>query len=175
MENWASLLKYKVTDGDMKRVFHNKVKILLYNQLKTVSSIDNLLNPFNKVIILYQWGPTIGHWTCLNKHKNGDLDFFDPYGFMPDDERKFIPAPYWQSNYLSKLLGRYHGRVYYNQYDLQSESKAVETCGRWVINRLSNSHIPLDEFIEFWHKVPKNERDKLVVEFTQPLLDASRQ
>jgi hypothetical protein len=170
MINNKHSLSYALSDDDIREALNNKVKIIKYNNLNQIKSINELLKPYNNCVILYEWGKNIGHWTCLSNHPNGDLDFFDPYGYMPDDERAFIPNEFWQTNYLSQLLEEYNGRVFYNEHPLQVKMKDINTCGRWVLARLIEADKPLDIFTSEWMNVPANKRDFLVTLFTNKYL-----
>ncbi len=163
-------IKHPLSEMELKNALLNRTKIITYNQLKNYKSINSLLHPYNNVIILYEWAPCMGHWVCLSKHKNGDVDFFDPYGYMPDDEREFIPDKFWETNYLSQLLADYPGRVFYNQYPLQSKDKLVATCGRWVLLRLLKPELSLDNFIFKMNQISSHLRDKVITLITDKFI-----
>lgn len=163
---------YAVSSSDFKKVFNGKVKILEYNQLKNYSNLNQVFYPWNKVVLLYEWAPNFGHWTCLNRSNTGQMDFFDPYGYKPDAERSFIPNSYWEAPYLSRLIDKSGQSVLYNPIDLQKEGKNIDTCGRWVMERLLNSDIPLNDFLRYWAEIPLNQRDKEITKATNPYLNA---
>ena len=163
-------LSYPLSSSDIMKGMNGKTKIISYSQVSNYKSINDLLYPYNNVVILYEWGNRIGHWTSLNKHPNGDLDFFDPYGYKPDDERSFIPDEHWESNFLSQLLANYQGKIYYNEYPLQTKNKNIATCGRWVLMRLILKDEPLDIFTRTFMKINPLDREQLITRITDKLI-----
>ncbi len=164
-------VSYPLNSGDILKALKNKVKIINYNSLKNYKTLDSLLYPHDKVVILYETEENHGHWTCLLRRLNGDVDFFDPYGFMPDDQRTYIPDDMWENNYLSQLLADYKGgKVYYNEDPLQSMTKNIATCGRWCILRLLYSHLSLENFQKIFKKQLPLPRDEFVTFATNHLL-----
>jgi hypothetical protein len=136
-----------LSDSDISRFIPNIVK---YSELKDINP-RKLLNEL-PVVILYETGPNYGHWTLLHRLKNGNVEFFDSYGFKPDEEFYFIDKGYQYPHYLwkllvdiKKLLGR--NGIHYNEYHLQSSSdRRVATCGRWVILRHLFNDVDIDAF-----------------------------
>lgn len=164
-------ISYPLTSEDIYKALKNKVKIINYNMLKNYKNIESLLYPHDKVMILYETQKNHGHWTCLMRRMNGDIDFFDPYGFMPDDQRDYIPDEMWEDNYLSQLLADYKGgKVYYNEDPLQTMTKNVATCGRWCILRLLYPHLSLEQFQNLFANIPPQSRDAYVTSSTNHLL-----
>lgn len=144
-----------LSDTDLKRAFNYQVNLILYNELQNYRSINDLLDPFGRAIILYEWADNQGHWTGLHRTVEG-IEFFDPYGYVPDDERKFIPKRFWKHGYLTRLLSDASNRgdsIHYNQYPFQSNNEAVATCGRWVTLRLLHPELSIDQFAKlFFHR-----------------------
>ena len=100
-----------------------------------------------------------GHWTCLYEN-NGTIFFFDSYGFIPDDELKFLHKDLkaeLNSNhrYLTQLLYNSNKPVEYNEYQLQDRKKNVNTCGRWVILRLKYPKISVNDFYDIFKESSK--------------------
>lgn len=129
-----------LSDKDIKRSLNNKVKIITHDKIKNYKNIDNLLEPYNKVVILYRNNYNYGHWTCLFKNKNG-INFFDSYGNKPDEILNFIPNNMnnkleQNHNNLIKLLYNSKENIYYNEKPLQITDENINTCGRWCIFRL---------------------------------------
>ena len=119
-------------------------KILLYNDLKNYSTLEELL-PENKsfAIILYvriHTQSTIsGHWTCITR-LNNEISYFDSYGETPD-----YPIEHWfkdnkqqQTKYLSNLLNNTMMQVFYNDFQYQSSNEDISTCGRYCIFYILN-------------------------------------
>jgi hypothetical protein len=140
----------KITDG--------KVKLMLYEDLKNVSNLDNILSPYNATILAYESADRQGgHWVLLMKQKYDNyetLEFFDSYGLKPDAEEKF--DIYNKVPYLTALLKSYKGHVEYNKYPFQQFSQTVNTCGRHVGSRVSFRHLTLDQYIKMFEDNPYN-------------------
>ena len=97
-----------------------------------------------------------GHWTLLIRDDNM-FEYFDSYGVSPKSILDFIP------NYMNKKLGNNYsedlGKIIksikptdkftYNKTKFQKEEPNINTCGRWVIGRLSlflSDDLNLNEF-----------------------------
>jgi len=145
-----------LSSKDIKKILNNKVKIILYPEIVNYYSIDELLNPYDCVIILYMQneitGGFWGHWCCIFKIKNDTIEFFDPYGTFVDDELNYdIDSHFRKENgleypLLSYLLF-YTGDKYkltYNEYKFQGIDTA--TCGRHCCNRLLNKNLTLKQY-----------------------------
>ena len=119
---------------DIKRICNNQVKVIPYHELANVMSIEELLKPFDAVILLYETKENFGHYTALLIDPDGNLEFFDSYGFAPDQELKY--ALYDNTPYLTNLLKKYDGKIVYNDKQFQEWAKDVNTCGRWTSTRI---------------------------------------
>jgi hypothetical protein len=147
-----------ISSDDISQLMDGKVKIISYSQLKQFKNIDELLEPFGKVVILYESKKNYGHWTCLFVNPvDNTLNFFDSYGIFLDDELEHVPENYKKkSGYgyvplLSILLYKSGYPVNYNHFKLQGRGNHINTCGKWCVLRLINS-------------------DKNEYEFAKPLL-----
>lgn len=125
------------------------VNILRYPDFSQYHSILDLI-PNSKnwaIVILYPFevDGRAGHWCCLSDDKNGVLTFFDSFGEMIDGHA--LSAFQYP---LKKLLLDYIDdghNVEYNSLALQSESKGVNTCGRWICCwLLCSTNMTVDEF-----------------------------
>jgi|SRR5580658_1094211 hypothetical protein len=157
------------SNEDISNYLNSHVKIVPYDQLINYDTIDELLEPYNKVALLYLTKQNFGHWCCLWLNK-GILNFFDSYGGVPDSELKMIPQYFKaQSNQLKPALTylMYNGPypVNYNQYRLQKFAEGVNTCGRWVCVRLKYPDITEDKFYDLFTEDGLNP-DSLVVTLT---------
>lgn len=132
-----------LSDESIKKFIPNVVK---YNELEGISP-NKLLNNL-PIVILYETQPNFGHWTLLHKLDNGNIEFFDSYGFKPDSEFKLISPEYQYPHYLMELLKKLSKltQIHYNQYQLQSKANGVSTCGRWVILRKLYPDLDIDRF-----------------------------
>lgn len=138
-----------LTGKDMMTLFNNRVKIVLYSDLGKYDNIDQLLEPYDVVIILYEFERFYGHWTILYRY-DGQIYFFDSYGYILDDELDLVPMNFRIENdmvfpHLTYLLSL-NGGVDYNQYKFQKSGGDIATCGRWCYYRYENKHLSTDEF-----------------------------
>lgn len=128
-------------NNDQVQRISGKILTLIPNT--DMSNYSNILDLFatNYVLINYLINENYGHWVGLHLDKNNSkITYFDSYGKMPDEARKYIPMKYRvESNqeypHLLKLMDDWTskgGEVHYNNEQLQMYSKDIQTCGRWV-------------------------------------------
>lgn len=146
------LRKYPYSGQDILNLLDGQTKILLYSDLKKFSNIDQVFEPYDCVVILYETKPSYGHWVCLIKHKD-KIEYFDPYGNPPDNpldyiDKKLKPQLGEDYPYLSKLLLDSPYEIVYNSYPLQKFSKDISSCGRHVGLRLSMKKYPLNKYVK---------------------------
>lgn len=148
------LLYHSLSGSNIEHLLDGKIKIIRYPELKNYKSIDELLNPYGRVMMLYESVPKYGHWVLIfkNKKKGKDIiNFFDSYGFyFPNDEMKYINPEFLEMNdmdptYLYKLLFSKYP-VEQNDYVFQDRKKKYQTCGYWCVCRLYFDFLTLDEF-----------------------------
>ena len=143
-----------LTGYDVLRIADNKTKIMLYEDLKNYNNIDDVLKPFNSVILAYEsLDRQGGHWVLLMKNMVGNqyvVEFFDSYGFYPDDEEKL--KIYNTQPYLTNLLKTCPYEFVYNDHRLQKKLEDVNTCGRHVACRLRFRDYSLNEYISMMTK-----------------------
>ena len=137
-----------------------KCNLIQYKDVNKYKSIEELLGPTKKCVILYHTKKDYGHWTCIYEY-NGTIFFFDSYGFIPDDELKFLHKDLkaeLNSNhrYLTQLLYNSNKPVEYNEYQLQERKKNVNTCGRWCIERLKYPEISVNDFYKIFKDASKH-------------------
>lgn len=145
------LPSYALGDNELLTIMKGKVKIIEYPEIVKYKTIDDLLSPYNNVIILVETEKSRGHWIALFKDNRNIIHFFDSYGFDMDDELKFIPGQFKQRNGywfpLLTYLVAMSGLPYtHNKYKLQSWRKGINTCGRWCCWRLLNTNMSDDAF-----------------------------
>jgi len=170
MEKQISKLRQKTLSGnDILKFFNGKVKIVLYSDLRKYNNIDQLLNPYGRVAMLYyrEKEPNYyGHWISLIKTNRNTVEVFDPYGTFIDDTLKSINTDFRKENYqytpyLSKLLlEQKKYKVEYNDVPLQEMKQGTNTCGRWAIVRMALRDVPVEMFQKIFSK--KNKGDDLV-------------
>jgi len=170
--NYEKLLGYPLSSLDIMDMMNNKTKIVTYSDLCKYKNIDDLLTPYENIILIYETSPNFGHWVCLFKTPRGNIEFFDSYGLMVDDEKTFISKSFLNKsgqkhNYLSKLLYECEYPLEYNDKCLQSEEPQISTCGRWCVTRILSKHMKLNDFIKKYI----NNGDIKVIDFTQKLIN----
>lgn len=139
-----------LSDSDIYNALKGKCKIIDYPKVSKYKTIDQLLSPYGCAVILFLRAPNFGHWTCVFKVKN-KVEFFDSYGYYPDDELKLIDPEFNENNYqnhtyLLKLMDNSPYELEYNDHKLQQFGDGINTCGRHVINRLRYQKIPIDDY-----------------------------
>ena len=140
--------KIDLTGKDLEKICEGKVKVISYHELASINSIEELLSPHNAVILLYETKENFGHYTALFIDRNKQLEFFDSYGFAPDQELNY--AKYDDTPYLTNLLNKYKGNVIHNITNLQKFARDVNTCGRWTATRIRMKDLTADEFSKLW-------------------------
>lgn len=155
---------------DIKDIFDGNIHTYLYSDLQKFNSVDELLEPYNRCIILFNWKPTYGHYCALFKRPNNEVCFFDSFGSKPDGRTNFkqIPKPFRQDNgfdypYLSKLLYECPYNIDYNDKCLQDDYSS--TCGRYCAARMACDDLSTNEFNKLFSK-NKKKNDKIIIEIT---------
>ena len=158
-----------LSDLDIKAQGINN--IILYEDLYRVSP-QQLLSML-PVAILYQphtKDPNMGHWTLLHKVP-GSVEFFDSYGFKPDQEFEVMERQ--QPHYIAKMLLRLMPltTMSYSPYRFQAKDNHIATCGRWIAVRNRFSDYGIDKFakaIDYCSKARGITGDEVVVRLTEP-------
>ena len=135
---------------DIKAITNNKARVISYHELANINSLDELLGINKAVILLYETKENFGHWTALFTIDDETVEFFDSYGFAPDQELNY--ATYNDTPYLSNLMKASGYNFIYNDKKLQTFAHDINTCGRWTSLRVRMRDIPLNEFIKLWTK-----------------------
>lgn len=145
-------LGVSLSDDDIRRLTRSAgqpTRVVQYPELAHCRHIDDLLSCGSVVILLItsQPGqPTYGHWVLLfrtnpaNRATDGDIEFFNSYGMMPDEDL------YKNTPLLTRLLYNSGRNISYNQYPFQRREEDINTCGRHVITRLLFRQMPLDNY-----------------------------
>lgn len=164
-----------LSGDDIYKLLNGKTNIIEYPDLANYNSVEELLSPFGNVVILYLSSEDYGHWTTLFQYPNSNvIEFFDPYSMVPDGEFRYIDTQKRKelkesSPLLSELLIKYDGPIEYNNYKFQRFAKNVNTCGRWVVLRLTMKDLTLEQFRNIFitdAKKFKFDRDELVTYLT---------
>lgn len=174
MDKVIKKLEAKPFSGeDILKICDNQTKIITYPQLYQFKNIDDLLKPYDNVVILYETKSSYGHWVCLIKHKNNGkpyLEFFDSYGMAPDEQLKFIPKQFRRDNNeefhkLTDMMMRSKYPIRYNNTQLQKLYDDVSSCGRHVAFRIVMKDIKLAQYIRLM-KNSKYSPDMIVTYLT---------
>jgi len=145
--------KQDLSGEDLINICEGKVEIVPYHELNKYNSIEQLLQKYGAVILLYEVRQNFGHYTALLYDPQGKLEFFDSYGFRPDQELKY--ATYNAEEgvpYLTKLLEAYKKPIVYNTIKLQKMLRDINTCGRWTSCRIRLRHLVLRDFQHLFTK-----------------------
>ena len=140
-----------LSEEDIRDITKGKCNILSYEQLEGVNNIDEILGVHNACILLYETRQNFGHWVALHKVDNQTIEFFDSYGFAPDEELKY--ATYNDTPYLTPLMKKSNYKFIYNNVKLQVFASDVNTCGRWTATRIAMRSIPLATFQKLFKRV----------------------
>tara|TARA_R110000822_G_scaffold263651_1_gene387921 strand:- start:666 stop:1166 length:501 start_codon:yes stop_codon:yes gene_type:complete len=146
----------------------NKAQFVQYSDLHRIPTIEQLLGPHKKCVLLYQTSKNYGHYVAVWEHNN-IIFFSDSYGSKPDSQLNFVPYDMKDElnsnhNYLIRLMYNSGKKVEFNQYKLQSREPDVATCGRWSVNRLRFPEISIDEYHNIFKQSSKYiDNDELIV------------
>lgn len=148
-------MRKSLSDKDIKELcYPAKVKVVEYKELANKGNIDELLDRYDALILLYTTGKDFGHWVTIFPVSNSKIEFFDPYGIKMDGELKFVPEDrkiidHEDYPHLTRLLvnSRYKDIVY-NTTKLQKLKKGINTCGRWACVRVKFRKVPLNIFLK---------------------------
>lgn len=152
-------LGYYLTGKDMLEAVGGKSKIITYPDLDNYNSIEDLLDPYGAIFLLYEYQKGVGHWTLL--FRQGDtIEHFDSYNYKPDEEFKFIPDYFRKVNdmmypKLTKMLYDSGKDIHYNNFELQADGDNIATCGRWCITRLMFKDMNIDQFHDMFQFLKK--------------------
>lgn len=156
-----NLLKQKSLSGrEILKLVAGKASLHAYPELAKFKTLDQVLGRHKASVILYETERGYGHWVGLLKSDPCHVEFFDPYGMMPDDELKWIPIHFRKANnemipHLSYLILNSGCTIEYNHDKLQQLKDHVNTCGRWVATRINYRKLILKDFVKLM-KMSKN-------------------
>jgi hypothetical protein len=165
----ANSENYSLSDSDLLNLTDNKVKVIAYSDLENFNTIDEVLEPYGAVIILYQQTKSIGHWASIIK-QSGYIEIFDSLGVGLDHELEFsdynkkrhggIGIPH-----LTNLLEKSKYKVEVNLTQIQRDGNHINTCGRWSGLRVRFRDVPMKHFVDMF-KNGKNNPDYMVTAMT---------
>jgi len=148
--------KRALDNEEVLQLVKEKAKVVLYENLINYKDIQELLHPHGAVFLLYQIKPSFGHWVAIIKRGNNEIEFFDPLGYMIDEQLLWTkPASLRRQlnmnyPYLTKLLfeAPRNYSIIYNEHKFQKNKKGINTCGAWSALRIAYKHLSLEEFIK---------------------------
>ncbi len=136
----AEVKDYPLSDADIRTILGDNIKIITYPELKKMRSINDCFDNQGRCILLFLTNsPTEGHWCCMLRKKKG-IEFFDPYGEAPEEQKDGVPKSQLEAldsskPYLTALMRSSGLPVYYNTHKFQKESASINTCGRHCVVR----------------------------------------
>jgi hypothetical protein len=130
----ADKIYESMSDKDLHEYFPH-AKVIKYSELPQGVGAEYFMPKNNSVtFILYEQDENEGHWVALVRGKD-KFYYFDSYGNRPDVPLSWNTAEkneeLQQSPVLTKMLQMTRQPVYYNDYQYQSNSDGISTCGRW--------------------------------------------
>lgn len=152
-------LRYSLSSDEVKKLAPNS-KFVLYEDVHKYNNIDELLAPYDSIILLYEWirKPHIisGHYVTLNRLPDGQIEMFDSFGTKPDEslkELEEVPDAFKRMTnqdhkYLLHLLIDSPYKTSFNEYKLQNP--AYSTCGRWCALRVNYKGLTLKQFVDMF-------------------------
>ena len=159
-----SQINKSLSATEVLNLLDNKANFVQYSDVHKIPTIDELLGPHKKCVLLYQTSRNYGHYVAIWEHNN-IIFFSDSYGGIVDSQLNFVPPDLKDElnsnhNYLIRLLYNSGKKVEFNQYQLQSREPDVATCGRHVVNRLRFPEISINEY----HKIFKDASKRMPID-----------
>jgi hypothetical protein len=156
-----------LSTDDIITGMEGKAKVVIYPELSRIGSLDQLFEPYNKIILLYLTAPSYGHYVCLWRDIHHQVYYFDSYGGGIDGPLTYNTTEKNNSlgqghKFLTNLLLQERPRVFVNTYKLQKEGRADAECGRYAILRLQLSMIGHKMFYDLLCSDPHHDSDYYV-------------
>jgi hypothetical protein len=165
-------MDYSLSSKDIKDFLDNKIRVIVYRELSKFQNIDQLLDPYDGCVILYETEHGYGHWTLLMRTRWG-IEFFDSYGVRIDDQISAIRENYRDikgqlvPHLTMMILNSGYDHIISNKHPLQKKSMNIQTCGRWCIFRYINRFSDLRSFLKLFDAYKLGDKDKLVTRLVQ--------
>ena len=159
-----------LSDEEIYKYFDNKINIVKFSDIKKMKSLKELLGPYKKCVILFEFKKDYGHWCslieCKPKNNKKFILFTDPYGLIPENELNYVPKSFehlsdQERGSLLNFLYNQPIPVHYSQFRLQQLKYSVNTCGRYAILRCSYPTIDENDFDKLL-RATENTPDELV-------------
>jgi hypothetical protein len=144
-----------LSDKDLIKLVDGKAKVIIYDKLHKYQNLDQLLEPYGAVFLLYLFKPNYGHWTAVIKRTPHIVEYFDSFGKPPDEVLEHIPREFRLKThqnhcFLSKLFWESPYSIEYNDYHFQKYDKNIKTCGRFAALRVIFRHLTLNKFAKIF-------------------------
>lgn len=143
--------EYALSDGDIQQIVGSPTNIFTYPELEKMHSINECFDDHGRCVILFpNASPTMGHW-CAMIRRPKCIEFFDPYGEAPEDQKDGMSYSHLQALDMERPLLTHLMResgipVYYNTHQFQSLRGDVATCGRHCAVRLLYAPYTLEKY-----------------------------
>jgi hypothetical protein len=153
VEATKNVIAYSLSDTDINKILHPRTNIFTYPDLDMMNTIDEAFDTEGRCMMLYPTtSETSGHWVCMIKRPK-EIEFFDPYGKVPDSELKWISSEKrrefnMEQPTLTRLFKESGERIVYNSHDFQKDKMDVNTCGRHCVVRLYYKDMSLADYIK---------------------------
>lgn len=160
-------LKTPTSGKDLKYMLGDKVKIVLYDDLKNYNTLDELLQPYRQTIILYPLpgSEDVGHWCCVFEqvgNSNNIVQYFDSFGCYPDDnisrvnkENAIEGKSLIDKHLLKLMIESPHEDFHYNDCSFQNRDNPMSNCcGLWCVLRLKNNNLSCEQFEKLFFDLP---------------------
>lgn len=152
----TELTELPYSGEDILRICDGETKVITYKELQGYDNIDEVLEPYNNVVILYEKTPNNGHWVCLIKHpRQNKIEFYDPYGFGIDEQFEIINKGKPSTGVngkdemrLSRMLVNSPYKIVENKGRIQKFKKGINSCGRHVGFRINMRDMPLNQYVK---------------------------
>lgn len=148
-----------LTEDDVQKIAP-ECHVRAYEELNSCETLDEAMGQFGACIVLYETSENYGHWCCFFRVDSNTIEFFDSYALRPDKELEFVSPEFQkeskQGPRLTELIEEASKttRIIYNQVQLQSKKKGIDTCGRWTALRVRKRKMPLASFQQMFNGQP---------------------
>lgn len=181
-DNTEKLKRTPLNDSEISAFLGGRTKIIKYNEITKYSTVDQLLSPYDNVVVLLECAQDFGHWVCLKKIGNV-ISFFDSYGNFPDDQKVFVNTKFLKDsgqkfNIICKLLDEasYKYVIEFSDQRLQTmDDMSIATCGHWCAVYIKSGML-IEDFYNYIEGFNEPDLDKLVVElfYNEPVCKRMR-
>lgn len=152
-----SLRQKPLSGGDIEKATNDEVKIMVYRDLVPLKTLEQAFGDYDCICLLYETQPHFGHWVGIIRHVDEHkIEFFDPYGYAPDEEIDFVPEDFRAESgqdfpHLTQLMVDSDYRLVHNPIEIQKHGDDISSCGRHVLLRCMMKEMPLTQYVEFVH------------------------